>query len=83
LKNRAATEVGSPPRTARQKRVLSTLDSQIGLVTRAKHDSNILRKSSLLLQKVIDRFRIRDHIDEGSKRFEEQQATGNVADRER
>jgi len=32
---------------------------------------------------MIDRIRNRAHIDEGSKRFEEQQASGNVADRER
>ena len=32
---------------------------------------------------MIDRFSILVHIDEGSKRFEEQQASGNVADRER
>ncbi len=36
-----------------------------------------------MLQKLVDPFSIAVHIDEGSKRFEEQQASGNVADRER
>jgi hypothetical protein len=34
-------------------------------------------------QKGIDQKREREHIDEGSKRFEEQQASGNVASQER
>ncbi len=33
-------------------------------------------------QKVIDRKRLQEHIGGGSKRFEEQQASGNVADLE-
>jgi len=42
-----------------------------------------MRKSAQEHKKEFDELRRLGHIREGSKRFEEQQASGNVADRER
>jgi hypothetical protein len=50
-------------------------------------DSKYSRKKLLILaetaEKSVDRNCAWDHSEGGSKRFEEQQASGNVADRER
>ena len=43
----------------------------------------MLRKRSDFIPKNVDGKARREHSEEGSKRFEEQQAGGNVADQER
>jgi hypothetical protein len=43
----------------------------------------MLLKTGVKTHNAIDPNRVREHSDEGSKRFEEQQASGNVASRER
>ena len=43
----------------------------------------MLRKTGVFTKKVIDGNALREHIGEGSKRFEEQQASEDVADPER
>jgi hypothetical protein len=43
----------------------------------------MLRKRTNFISKYVDEKAHREHSEEGSKRFEEQQAGGNVADLER
>ena len=63
--------------------VLSTANSPSSICNSFETRQKKLRKTANKAQKTIDRKRLRAHSDEGSKRFEEQQASGNVADQER